>query len=518
MAKLVGTWGGDKTRSIEIPVGRITVGRKADNNILLDHKSVSAVHCIILLEEGRCVVRDLLSTNGTRINGEKITEQQLVHGDMLKIGAIEFMYDERRSVAAPLRADSTSTIQISLDGLDVPAAIPAETHDGDTEIRPPTAPPARRAPVAMPVNMQPVMVPRAPTLHKAAMRPPTIVIKRSSKPVPHADEPPPVETPQPGAAQSEAAEPSEAAATTRGKQGRPKFRIKTRRTIAAAAEAAAPDPEQESEQEVEPADEPYVEPVEDQATIPGPEPEPQPEPQPEPEPAPEPEPEPVEDAPVKKKLRFGLKAKATPGAMRIPSKVKRAPEPEPAPPPTDSGVESAASESAAPPEPESAAEAPVKKKSRFSFRTKTKPGAVRIPRPAKEESKPDPAPAQAVAEAAVEASAPEAAAPAAEDKPASEVAAPAADKTPAPPTASADDTIVDSSASEEAAPVAEEKPGATPPGATAGKRRQPNLAKLRTGNKKKDAKGAPIMPKGSLKKKLAERAAAKKKEASGSDS
>jgi hypothetical protein len=135
---------------------------------------------------------------------------------------------------------------------------------------------------------------------------------------------------------------------------------------------------------------------------------------------------------------------------------------------------------------------------------KTKPGAVRIPSPAKEESKPDPA------------SAPEAAAPAAEDKPAPEVAA---------PTSSADETIVDSPVAEEAAPVVkepapadEEKSGATPPAASAGKRRQPNLTKLRAGNKKKGSKGAPIMPKGSLKKKLAERAAAKKRAASDSDS
>jgi len=489
MAKLVGTWGGDKTRAIEIPIGRITVGRKTDNNILLDHKSVSAVHCIVLLEEGRCVVRDLLSTNGTRINGEKITEQQLVHGDMLKIGAIEFMYDGRKSVAAPMRADSSSTIQISLDGLDAPAAIPAETHDGHTEIRPPTAPRVRQAPVAMPVNVQPVMVPKAPTLHKAAMRPPTIVTKRSSKPGPHADEQPPVETPVPEAAENESAEPTEAASTTHGRKGRPKVRIKARHTKAAAAKAPSPDPGREPDEELEPADGQYVEPIEDQVTIP--------EPEPELETEPASEPEPVEEAPVKKKVRLGLKAKATPGTIRITSKDKRASEPEPAPTPTDSGVESAASESVAPPDPEPAAEAPAKKRSRFSFRKKTKPGAVRIPSPAKEESKPDPA------------SAPEAAAPTAEDKPAPEVAA---------PTSSADETIVDSPVAEEAAPAAEEKSGATPPAASAGKRRQPNLTKLRAGNKKKGSKGAPIMPKGSLKKKLAERAAAKKRAASDSDS
>jgi len=71
----------------------ITVGRVADNKIQLEHASVSGHHAAFRLDALDYVIKDLDSTNGTRINGERITEQKLRRNDILRLGNIELLYD-----------------------------------------------------------------------------------------------------------------------------------------------------------------------------------------------------------------------------------------------------------------------------------------------------------------------------------------------------------------------------------------------------------------------------------------
>ncbi len=68
-----------------------TVGRKTDNDLVLSDVTVSGLHCRILTENGAIYVLDEDSTNGTFINGERLTEKtQLHHGDKFTIGKQEF--------------------------------------------------------------------------------------------------------------------------------------------------------------------------------------------------------------------------------------------------------------------------------------------------------------------------------------------------------------------------------------------------------------------------------------------
>ena len=75
----------------------ITVGRLPDNGIQLEHASVSGHHGNFKLEGQDYLVRDLGSTNGTRINGEKITQQKLRRNDILRLGNIELLYDSEHA-------------------------------------------------------------------------------------------------------------------------------------------------------------------------------------------------------------------------------------------------------------------------------------------------------------------------------------------------------------------------------------------------------------------------------------
>lgn len=93
MAKLVVLTESLKGLAHELKVERTTVGRVEDNTFQIAESSVSSHHCEILLKGNDVVVKDLNSTNGTFINGERITEAPLKPGQTLRLGQIELKLD-----------------------------------------------------------------------------------------------------------------------------------------------------------------------------------------------------------------------------------------------------------------------------------------------------------------------------------------------------------------------------------------------------------------------------------------
>lgn len=74
-------------RLLEFDKGEVTVGRLESNDIVLPKNNVSKVHSQLVLKEGRAVVSDLKSTNGTYVNGRRIAAAQaLKPGDKVYIG------------------------------------------------------------------------------------------------------------------------------------------------------------------------------------------------------------------------------------------------------------------------------------------------------------------------------------------------------------------------------------------------------------------------------------------------
>mgnify|MGYP001611934704 CR=1 FL=1 len=67
----------------------ITLGRGAENDIILNDSVCSRVHAAIRYWDDIFVVRDMGSHNGTLLNGEKIEVAVLHPGDTLKIGNTE---------------------------------------------------------------------------------------------------------------------------------------------------------------------------------------------------------------------------------------------------------------------------------------------------------------------------------------------------------------------------------------------------------------------------------------------
>ncbi len=68
------------------------VGRKKGLcDLVLKHTSVSKVHCAIAKTDGLLFIRDLGSTNGTKVNGQRVTRGALLPGDELAFATEKFL-------------------------------------------------------------------------------------------------------------------------------------------------------------------------------------------------------------------------------------------------------------------------------------------------------------------------------------------------------------------------------------------------------------------------------------------
>jgi pSer/pThr/pTyr-binding forkhead associated (FHA) protein len=68
----------------------ILVGRNEDCELRLDHKSVSKQHCILVKTDGLILVRDLGSTNGTRVNGQRVRRAALLPNDQFAVANFKY--------------------------------------------------------------------------------------------------------------------------------------------------------------------------------------------------------------------------------------------------------------------------------------------------------------------------------------------------------------------------------------------------------------------------------------------
>src|SRR4051794_7449809 len=80
----------DGGQAIDIVKDLIIVGRKEDCDVRLEHKSVSKMHCVIVKTDGLLLLRDLGSTNGTRVNGTRVRRAALLPNDQVSIAHFKF--------------------------------------------------------------------------------------------------------------------------------------------------------------------------------------------------------------------------------------------------------------------------------------------------------------------------------------------------------------------------------------------------------------------------------------------
>lgn len=126
MAKLVLLSTGMTGRTHELKGEKTTIGRVEDNVFQIAEPSVSSHHCEIVLRGNDVIVKDLNSTNGTFINGQKISESALKPGQILRLGQIEMRLETDAAPPGPKKLDQTLVMQrgVSLTELETGARAP----------------------------------------------------------------------------------------------------------------------------------------------------------------------------------------------------------------------------------------------------------------------------------------------------------------------------------------------------------------------------------------------------------
>ncbi|MFN0196135.1 MAG: FHA domain-containing protein [Planctomycetaceae bacterium] len=67
------------------------VGRKKGLcDLFIDHHSISKLQCVIVKTDGLLFIRDLCSTNGTKVNGQRVSRGALLPGDELAFASVKY--------------------------------------------------------------------------------------------------------------------------------------------------------------------------------------------------------------------------------------------------------------------------------------------------------------------------------------------------------------------------------------------------------------------------------------------
>lgn len=81
----------DGSKPVGITQDVTLVGRKRGVvDLYIDHASISKLHCLIAKTDGLLFFRDLGSTNGTKVNGQRVTRGALLPGDELAFASVKY--------------------------------------------------------------------------------------------------------------------------------------------------------------------------------------------------------------------------------------------------------------------------------------------------------------------------------------------------------------------------------------------------------------------------------------------
>lgn len=94
-----------------------SIGRSADNHLVIDDKDVDPIHAKVIQENTRYFLKDNNSSSGCFVNGQRVTQKEILPGDIIKIGSAEIIVLDPRSlpdkskepVSAPWRLISDSS-------------------------------------------------------------------------------------------------------------------------------------------------------------------------------------------------------------------------------------------------------------------------------------------------------------------------------------------------------------------------------------------------------------------------
>ena len=111
--ELIPQGGGDPIPLLK-PV--LVVGRRESADIVLRFPNVSGTHCELTLVDGYWHVKDLASSNGTKVNGVRVTEQRVAPGDKLSVAKHEYEVAYEPTALGAGQFPSEPSVQESIFG------------------------------------------------------------------------------------------------------------------------------------------------------------------------------------------------------------------------------------------------------------------------------------------------------------------------------------------------------------------------------------------------------------------
>lgn len=127
----------DGSEAIDVNKDMLLIGRKEDCDVHLDHKSVSKMHCVIARSDGLLLLRDLGSTNGTRVNGQRVRRAALLPNDQVNIASLRYKVEISPDEPLPVQNDLTEAIDIRELEAAVPGLEEKEPDEGSSEVEVP---------------------------------------------------------------------------------------------------------------------------------------------------------------------------------------------------------------------------------------------------------------------------------------------------------------------------------------------------------------------------------------------
>ncbi|MCA9029887.1 MAG: FHA domain-containing protein [Planctomycetaceae bacterium] len=111
LGELLPCGGGD---SIPLLRKKLLIGRRSACDILLNYPNVSSQHCELELQNGYWHVRDLNSSNGIKVNGERCDQKFLMPGDELTVAKHHFVISYQPMGDAPAPVEEEDPFAMSL--------------------------------------------------------------------------------------------------------------------------------------------------------------------------------------------------------------------------------------------------------------------------------------------------------------------------------------------------------------------------------------------------------------------
>lgn len=100
MAKIILSIGDTVLREVALTKERVTIGRRPDNDIVIEDLAISGEHAVIVMQNNDAFLEDMNSTNGTHVNGQPVKKHFLLDNDTIELAKYRILFKANEQQSA----------------------------------------------------------------------------------------------------------------------------------------------------------------------------------------------------------------------------------------------------------------------------------------------------------------------------------------------------------------------------------------------------------------------------------